>query len=259
MRNVALLLAVLPTAAVRLGGTPAMQVYTPLDRAGAAAADRGQLEAQPETAGEAAALLKLVAANQRAMETSGRRDVPDVALFPPFPFLPLALELLRGTSVKVGAQNIGLQTKGAFTGEVSASQVASLGCECVLLGRQRAPRALRRGRDDQREGAPRARQRAGAIALRRRDAGGVRDGARRRGVRGAAQEGTEGRERRRRRAHRRRVRAGVGDRHRAGGDARAGAGGARGDPPRTRRDLRRRNGAADRHPVRRLRDARDHR
>ena len=94
----------------------------------------GNWKLNPETAGEAAALLKLVAANQRAMETSGRRDVPDVALFPPFPFLPLALELLRGTSVKVGAQNIGLQTKGAFTGEVSASQVASLGCECVLLG-----------------------------------------------------------------------------------------------------------------------------
>ena len=128
------LLAVLPTAAVRLGGTPAMQVYTPLIAPERRPLIAGNWKLNPETAGEAAALLKLVAANQRAMETSGRRDVPDVALFPPFPFLPLALELLRGTSVKVGAQNIGLQTKGAFTGEVSASQVASLGCECVLLG-----------------------------------------------------------------------------------------------------------------------------
>ena len=30
MRNFALVLIALPTAAVRLGGTPAMQVYTPL-------------------------------------------------------------------------------------------------------------------------------------------------------------------------------------------------------------------------------------
>ena len=134
MRSLTLLLAVLPTAAVRLGGTPAMQVYTPLIAPERRPLIAGNWKLNPETAGEAAALLKLVAANQRAMETSGRRDVPDVALFPPFPFLPLALELLRGTSVKVGAQNIGLQTKGAFTGEVSASQVASLGCECVLLG-----------------------------------------------------------------------------------------------------------------------------
>ena len=134
MRIFALVLAVLPSAAVRLGGTPAMQVYTPLIAPERRPLIAGNWKLNPETAGEAAALLKLVAANQRAMETSGRRDVPDVALFPPFPFLPLALELLRGTSVKVGAQNIGLQTKGAFTGEVSASQVASLGCECVLLG-----------------------------------------------------------------------------------------------------------------------------
>ena len=134
MRIFALVLAVLPTAAVRLGGAPAMQVYTPLIAPERRPLIAGNWKLNPETAGEAAALLKLVAANQRAMETSGRRDVPDVALFPPFPFLPLALELLRGTSVKVGAQNIGLQTKGAFTGEVSASQVASLGCECVLLG-----------------------------------------------------------------------------------------------------------------------------
>ena len=49
MRNFALVLTVLPTAAVRLGGTPAMQVYTPL--IAPEAADRGQLEAQPRDGG----------------------------------------------------------------------------------------------------------------------------------------------------------------------------------------------------------------
>ena len=192
------------------------------------------------------------------METSGRRDVPDVALFPPFPFLPLALELLRGTSVKVGAQNIGLQTKGAFTGEVSASQVASLGCECVLLGHSE-----RRALFDEDDETINAKVHlalgsglkvvlcVGETQTNTRWSSSAR-------WRGAAQEGLKDVSA----ADAERIvvaRAGVGDRHRAGGDARAGAGGARGDPPRPRRDLRRRNGAADRHPVRRLRDAREHR
>ena len=62
MRNVALLLAVLPTAAVRLGGTPAMQVYTPLIAPERRPLIAGNWKLNPETAGEAAALLKLVAA-----------------------------------------------------------------------------------------------------------------------------------------------------------------------------------------------------
>eukprot|EP00594_Rhizosolenia_setigera_P020102 CAMPEP_0178956666 /NCGR_PEP_ID=MMETSP0789-20121207/10418_1 /TAXON_ID=3005 /ORGANISM="Rhizosolenia setigera, Strain CCMP 1694" /LENGTH=231 /DNA_ID=CAMNT_0020638695 /DNA_START=345 /DNA_END=1040 /DNA_ORIENTATION=+ len=42
--------------------------------------------------------------------------------------------MLQGTGIQVGSQNIGLETKGAFTGEVSASMVRSIGCDYVLLG-----------------------------------------------------------------------------------------------------------------------------
>lgn len=95
----------------------------------------GNWKLNPSSAPEALALLKLVVANQRALESSARPDeLPDVAIFPPFPFLQLAVDQCAGTTIKVGAQNIGLQSKGAYTGEVAASMVRSLGCELVLLG-----------------------------------------------------------------------------------------------------------------------------
>lgn len=52
---------------------------------------------------------------------------------PPFPYLSLATELLRGTSVKVGAQNVHWEEKGAFTGEVSVPMLAEL-VEYVIIG-----------------------------------------------------------------------------------------------------------------------------
>ena len=61
-------------------------------------------------------------------------DMPEVVVFPPFPYLATAISELEGTGIKVGAQNIGLKTKGAFTGEVAASMIRSLGCDYVMLG-----------------------------------------------------------------------------------------------------------------------------
>lgn len=94
----------------------------------------GNWKLNPQSANEARTMLKLLAANQRAFETSGRSDLPNVAIFPPYPYLEMALQLLQGTAISVGAQNIGVHTMGAFTGEVSAQMVRSLGCEYVLLG-----------------------------------------------------------------------------------------------------------------------------
>jgi len=108
----------------------------------------GNWKLNPATAPEALALLKLVVANQRALESSGRTaELPDVAIFPPFPFLQLAVDAVAGTGIKVGAQNVGLEGKGAFTGEVSASMVRSLGCQLVLLGH--SERRLLYGEDDE--------------------------------------------------------------------------------------------------------------
>jgi len=54
-------------------------------------------------------------------------------LCPPFVSLIPVRNLLRGTSVKLGAQNMYFAEKGAFTGEVSAQMVAEL-CDYVIIG-----------------------------------------------------------------------------------------------------------------------------
>jgi len=100
----------------------------------------GNWKLNPSTLSEAITLLKLISANfihhDRASSTTSQdsQDGVDVVIFPPFPFLLTAITLLEGTGIKVGSQNVGLQTKGAFTGEVSPSMLASLGCEYVMLG-----------------------------------------------------------------------------------------------------------------------------
>ena len=53
---------------------------------------------------------------------------------PPFTHLSQVVETLKGTDIKVGAQNCAAEAKGAYTGEVAASMIAALGCEYVILG-----------------------------------------------------------------------------------------------------------------------------
>ncbi len=54
-------------------------------------------------------------------------------LCPPFVSLGAADELLVGSSIKLGAQNMHFEEKGAYTGEVSPIMLAKL-CEYVILG-----------------------------------------------------------------------------------------------------------------------------
>lgn len=52
---------------------------------------------------------------------------------PPFTALMTASEMLTGTSIKLGAQNLHWEEKGAFTGEVAPGMVKEL-CGYVILG-----------------------------------------------------------------------------------------------------------------------------
>lgn len=54
-------------------------------------------------------------------------------LCPPFISLFAVKELVQGTSIKVGAQNMHFEEKGAFTGEVSPLMLAGI-CDYVILG-----------------------------------------------------------------------------------------------------------------------------
>jgi triosephosphate isomerase len=58
----------------------------------------------------------------------------DIIICPPFTSLSEAAALVKNTKVKLGAQNMHFEDKGAFTGEVSATMLKSVGCEYVILG-----------------------------------------------------------------------------------------------------------------------------
>lgn len=58
----------------------------------------------------------------------------DVIICPPFTSLTEASTLIEGSVLKLGAQNMHFEDRGAFTGEVSGSMLKSVGCEYVILG-----------------------------------------------------------------------------------------------------------------------------
>lgn len=57
-----------------------------------------------------------------------------VIVCPPFTSLETASTLLKNSPVKLGAQNMHPENSGAFTGEISASMLKSVGAEYVILG-----------------------------------------------------------------------------------------------------------------------------
>lgn len=52
---------------------------------------------------------------------------------PPFPFLALVADALKGSSITVGAQNMHWEPQGAYTGEVSAAMLQGV-VEFVIIG-----------------------------------------------------------------------------------------------------------------------------
>ncbi|HZY84378.1 MAG TPA: triose-phosphate isomerase [Gemmataceae bacterium] len=79
-----------------------------------------------------AAAAKQLAAG--VVQGVGKDERVTVALCPPFPYLALVGEVLRGSPVALGAQNAYPEKEGAFTGEVSSWMLADVGCRYVILG-----------------------------------------------------------------------------------------------------------------------------
>ena len=62
-------------------------------------------------------------------------NAPQVVICPSFPLLPAVGRLLNeGGNVALGAQNCHQKESGAYTGEVSAKLLQSVGCQYVILG-----------------------------------------------------------------------------------------------------------------------------
>ncbi len=58
----------------------------------------------------------------------------EIVICPPFTLLQTIKDSLKGTKIKLGAQNIFHENSGAFTGEVSPLMLKDAGCEYVIIG-----------------------------------------------------------------------------------------------------------------------------
>ncbi len=82
---------------------------------------------------EARALLAAIRAALDPLAAKLARD-REVMVAPAFPVLPAAAQALAGSSIALGAQNMHFEEKGAFTGEVSAAMLRTLGVTYVIVG-----------------------------------------------------------------------------------------------------------------------------
>ena len=58
----------------------------------------------------------------------------ELVIIPPFTHINEVIKFTKGTSIKVGAQNCAEWVKGAYTGEVSATMISSIGATHVIIG-----------------------------------------------------------------------------------------------------------------------------
>jgi len=61
-------------------------------------------------------------------------NVLDILVCPPFTALKSVYDLIKGSNIKLGAQNLHWEMKGAFTGEISPLMLKDVGCEYVIIG-----------------------------------------------------------------------------------------------------------------------------
>lgn len=83
--------------------------------------------------------MNTTSASARALADGVRQqlagfDEVEVALCPPFPYLSLVADVIRGTPICLGAQNVFPEGQGAFTGEVNAEMLRDVGCRYVIVG-----------------------------------------------------------------------------------------------------------------------------
>ncbi len=61
-------------------------------------------------------------------------DIADIAVCVPYVYLESVGNIINSTRLGLGAQNIADKASGAYTGEVSASMLAEVGCKYALVG-----------------------------------------------------------------------------------------------------------------------------
>lgn len=64
------------------------------------------------------------------------KDITDaeIVIAPPFTSLMAVGEAIKGTNIRLSAQNVFYEGKGAYTGEISPAMLKDVGCEYVIIG-----------------------------------------------------------------------------------------------------------------------------
>ncbi len=73
----------------------------------------------------------------KAFRQALKKDAPkkaDILILPSFTCIQDVADLLKGTGIHVGAQDVFYEKQGAYTGEISGDMLHTLGCEYVLVG-----------------------------------------------------------------------------------------------------------------------------
>lgn len=78
---------------------------------------------------------------------AGQETQVDIVVCPPFPYLLPVGEVLAGSRIALGAQNVHCEPKGAFTGEVSPVMLTDCGCQWVIIGHSERRRLLGESND----------------------------------------------------------------------------------------------------------------
>lgn len=69
----------------------------------------------------------------RSEKESISKDV-ELILFPPFPYLDFVGSKISGSNIAFGAQDCSQHKEGAYTGEVSANIICSIGAKYIIVG-----------------------------------------------------------------------------------------------------------------------------
>jgi triosephosphate isomerase len=87
----------------------------------------GNWKMNPQSIKDAEALFKGVALSAKDAKNA------DIVVCPPYPFLS-DYKKLKTKKIKLGAQDVSEEKEGAFTGQISASMLASIGVSYVIVG-----------------------------------------------------------------------------------------------------------------------------
>jgi triosephosphate isomerase len=68
------------------------------------------------------------------VETVGKQTDVDVAVCTPYTNLSAVYEIIKNSNVKLGAQDVHWEAKGAYTGKVSCAMLKSVGVTYVIIG-----------------------------------------------------------------------------------------------------------------------------